>query len=282
MNSCYGKLAQSVGNALFQSWIWAGMITSGCRAQILQMMGMHEDMSNLLMIATDGIVTREKLNPPKPLPTGTGIGIPTLNKKTGEYESISKPLGGWENKPSPNGMFMARPGIYFPLAPTENEIAQVRARGLGRGVVLDNWESIIAAWERDGVNAIARVPDVSRFCGGKTSISRSGNEKVGYRYKRAGTNINQLSLFTGERGNKPAYGQWIKRKVEMSFNPLPKRAGVNPDGLTLTLRKFPRTQESVPYNRATMMAEGESVELQALKDEMAEQPDFDYCDDEVG
>ena len=51
-NSCYGKLAQSVGGTPpFQSWIWAGMITSGCRAQILEMMALHKNLDNLLSIA---------------------------------------------------------------------------------------------------------------------------------------------------------------------------------------------------------------------------------------
>lgn len=263
MNSCYGKLAQSVGNAVFNSWIWAGMITSGCRAQILHMMGMHKDMSNLLMVATDGILTREILKPPAPLPTGTS-GLVADKKKDGTIQMISKPLGGWEHKPSDKGMFIARPGIYFPLNPTEDEIASIRARGVGRGVVLESWRKIIDAWETNGVNGTATVANVSRFCGGKTSISVSRN---GTRYKRA-----------AGKGSRPAYGQWISRKVELSFNPMPKRDRVYEDGLSLELRKFPLDQTSRPYDRATMMHAKEAMELQAAKQELMEQPDGDLTE----
>ncbi len=250
MNSCYGKLAQSIGNALFQSWIWAGMITSGCRAQILHMMGLHKDMSNLLMVATDGILTRETLIPPEPLPTGTG--------------ATGKPLGGWERKPSDKGMFIARPGIYFPMHPTEEEIASVRARGVGRSVVLKSWETIIDAWEKGGVDGCATVANVSRFCGAKTSISISDS---GRKFKRA-----------KGKGSKPAYGQWISRKVELSFNPLPKRERVNPDGLTLALRRFPKDLASVPYDRAMMMKSKDALEMRAAAQELIEQPDGDLTE----
>ena len=122
MNSIYGKLAQSVGNAQFQSWVWAGVITSGCRAQITGMLALHKDRRNMLMTATDGIYTREKLVTPVPLDTGT---FHAKNEK-GEL----KPLGAWEEKYVPQGVFVARPGIYFPRNPTAAELKEVRGRGL--------------------------------------------------------------------------------------------------------------------------------------------------------
>jgi hypothetical protein len=257
MNSCYGKLAQSVGNALFNSWIWAGMITSGCRAQILQMMGMHKDMSNLLMVATDGILTREKLTPPIPLETGTG--------------DTGKPLGGWEGKHSEKGVFLARPGIYFPLEPTIEDIASVRARGVGRGVILESWKAIVDTWRRDGINGVARAPNVTRFCGAKTSISRSGDGSI---YKRANGTPERLN--SNGRNVTPAYGQWVEREVSLTFNPLPKRASLNPDGLTLALRRFPKDKESKPYKRALISPEAKEMMAAAL--EMSEQPDCDLTD----
>jgi hypothetical protein len=254
-NSCYGKLAQSVGNALFQSWIWAGMITSGCRAQLLDVLGMHKDPANCLMFATDGILTRERgLKLPQPLPTKT--------------EASGKPLGGWERKDCPKGVFIARPGIYFPLEPTIEEIKQVRARGVGRSVVLEHWRLILDAWEKDGVNAVATVANVSRFCGAKTSISCSVG---GTRFKRA----NGI-------GTKPSYGQWKSREVALTFNPLPKRECVNPDGLTLALRKFPSIQMSVPYNKAVGQKSKEAKEMQVAAQELAEQPDGDLTVYEEG
>lgn len=254
VNSVYGKLAQSVGNALFNSWIWAGMITSGCRAQALDALALHKDRANLLMVATDGIFTRERLNLPIPLDTGTADAV------TPEGKKANKPLGGWEEKVIDKGIFVARPGIYFPLNPTSAEVKDVRGRGVGKGVVLENWQRIIDAWESQGVNGVAEVANVQRFCGAKTSVHFS----KGKGYTRA----------AWTDGMRPHYGDWIVRKVEMSFNPLPKREGVNPDGVTLKLRSFPKHLLSAPYDRAMLSAEAE--ELKAAMEEMAEQPDGDF------
>lgn len=258
MNSCYGKLAQSVGNALFNSWIWAGMITSKCRAQILDVMGLHKDKRNLLMIATDGIYTRERgILAPAPLPTKTDGLFP--NDK-GVLQS--KPLGGWERKAADKGVFVARPGIYFPLEPTDEEIKSVRARGVGRSVVLESWKVIVDAWEKEGITGVARVGNVNRFCGGKTSISVSERKGEAI-YKRA----------KSANPAKPTYGQWVKREVALTFDPIPKRECLNPDGVTLKLRSFPKDLVSVPYKRAVGGMSKEALLMKAATDEMMEQPD---------
>lgn len=283
MNSCYGKLAQTLGSAKFNNWIWAGMITSGCRAQLLHMLWLHDDPANCFMMATDGMLTREILTPPQPMETGTGV------QKNDKGKLV--PLGGWEHKDAEKGVFIARPGIYFPLEPTDEEIGAIRARGVGRSVVLKSWPVLIEAWERRGASEgpyppnvdakgrfeyrgpIAKMPDVQRFCGAKTSISMSIR---GPRYKRA------MGM-----GHAPAYGQWIVRPVEMSFNPLPKRARVNDDGLTLELRKFSTSQESEPYHKA-LRRKGEKGPEGAISEdtkmmkmaaqEALEQPDSEYGD----
>lgn len=276
MNSCYGKLAQSLGAALFNNWIWAGMVTSGTRAQLLTMLGMHDDFWNMLMLATDGVVTREHLTPPVPLPTKTDM--PYMKKG----KLVSTPLGGWEHKDAPRGMFIARPGIYFPLEPTQEEIDAIRARGVGRSVVLKHWPKLVETWERDGVTGKAVMPNVTRFCGIKTSISVSQKGTV---YKRA-------------RGaeDENSYGQWVERKVEMGFNPLPKRERVRADGRTLELRRFPATLRSVPYERAMrekdengrwIVRKAERVSTDTLmmrlaEIEASEQPDISLEEYELG
>lgn len=68
LNSIYGKTAQSVGITInkdgsyklpkFQSFIWAGMITSGCRAMILDAIMQSDTVS----IATDGILSRTPID----------------------------------------------------------------------------------------------------------------------------------------------------------------------------------------------------------------------------
>lgn len=243
-NSCYGKLAQSIGNGKFQSWIWAGIITSGCRAQILEVMALHQDKANILMIATDGVQSREKLVMPAPLDTGTA--------------STGKPLGGWEtDELRGDGVFYARPGIYFPINPTPKQLKKVKARGVGKGVVLEHWRDIVESWYKDNINNAVRIAEVTRFHGAKTSISK---DEFGY-----------------TRSDK--YGQWNTRPVDMGFNPLPKRQGINTDGTTLTLRRLSQKLKSTPYKKAVLGSEARLAKI--LQQEMLEQPEYDFSEYEV-
>ena len=103
LNSMYGKLSQSVGRPQFRSLIWAGMITSGTRAAILDVLAPSQD--DVLAIATDGIyATRELALPDAPI-------------------SGSR-LGTWEAKTHGDTVFL-RPGIYW----SKNE--DPKARGVG-------------------------------------------------------------------------------------------------------------------------------------------------------
>lgn len=247
-NSCYGKLAQSVGNAPFNSWIWAGMITSGCRAQILELLALHNDPRNMLMVATDGVFTLEALDPPVPKDTGTA--------ETG------KPLGGWEEKIHGRGLFLARPGIYFPIDPTEEEVKAVRGRGIGKSVVLNFWKRIVDAYEAHGTSRTVQIAKVVRFCGAKSSITKSGPEK--------------FPIFRRADGTKSSvkYGQWIEREVEMSFSPMPKRERVARDKRSLVLRGISDdAPASWPYTKA--LVSQEAAAMRAHQDELDEQPEHD-------
>lgn len=102
LNSLYGKLAQTIGRAQFASRVWAGMITSGTRAEILRLMLRHKSLDNILMIATDGLFSTERL---------------TVDKEI--------VLGGWE-RAEHDSITLVRPGIYW-LGEKK-----LRARGLGR------------------------------------------------------------------------------------------------------------------------------------------------------
>lgn len=256
-NSCYGKLAQSVGNAIFNSWLWAALITSGTRAQLLELIGLHHRRRNALMTATDGLATIEDLDCPKPKETGTDRIV--IDQSSGKEKYA--PLGGWEKKSFPQGMFFARPGVYFPLNPTKQDIKDVRGRGVGKGVILENWQRIMKAWPVANLHDTIAVSNVSRFCGAKSSISRSGIPG-NFKYKRAnGT------------GSQPRYGQWITRKVEMSFEPLPKRGGVEKDGKRLIVRRLPFGVESTPYDNCTWNEETDSLKM--AEQELLEQPDGD-------
>lgn len=265
MNSGYGILAQSVGHAPFQSWLLAGMITSGTRANCLAMLNAHRNMANVLMIATDGIVTREKVKPPSAKPTGTDV---LINEKG---DKVDKALGSWEKKVIPQGYFLARPGIYFPLNPKEDDIKAVKARGVGKSVILryaqeiqEQWE-VIKYWDLSSPYATLKLPDIDRFCGAKTSI-------------HVGWGILGSSRFTRANGdnNRPNYGQWIKRQVYMSFNPWPKRERVREDG-SLVCRRV--KGESLPYNRAVSRVE--NADIIAHANMLGEQPDFDVWEENL-
>lgn len=249
VNAVYGKLAQSRGtNPPFQSWIWAGMITAGTRAAILDIMAMHKDRRNLYMIATDGIYTAENFPTTAPKDTGT---------YTAEHK---KPLGGWETKPIKGDMFAARPGIYYPLNPTKDEIKEIRARGVGRGVVLEYWQKIMDAWLA-GERKVT-VGNVVRFQGAKSSIGRYVNPEGNPHFI--------YTRFPDEKTGIPRYGQWTVRQVDMTFNPLPKRQRINADG-SLAMRHMPQDLESHPYDRSLLSMEARLLKLNMI--EALEQPD---------
>lgn len=276
-NSCAGKTVQSVGNGPFKNWVWGGNINSGTRAQVLTCLGLHKDPQNMLMVATDGFVSLEDIECPAPIDTDTNHWH--LDKGT----MVRKPLGGWEKKDSERGIFIARAGVYFPLNPSLDDVQTVRGRGVGRGVILENWERIVDRFEswdkkpipgkRDGYDLqgwpLVHVANVSRFCGAKSSITRSLVDGK-YQYHRARGDHYQKA--------EPHYGQWVTRQVAMSFNPKPKREShsLGEDGRSLELRKFPEHVMSTAYDKALVSEEARQLLLMAL--EANEQPDADLAD----
>lgn len=90
INSLYGKMAQSIGAAPWANPVYASLITSGCRAMIID--AYQEDPGACVMIATDGIFMT------KPVTT------------VREHETD---LGAWEMTRHDNGIFIVQPGIYF-------------------------------------------------------------------------------------------------------------------------------------------------------------------------
>lgn len=248
-NAIYGKLAQSRGaKPPFQSWIWAGMVTAGTRAEILLMLAKHKDRRKMLMVATDGIYTLEDF--PATLPRDTGTN-------TAEHR---KPLGGWETKRIDSDVFAARPGIYYPMNPTPEEIGAVRARGIGRGVILEYWRAVVEAWQ-EGKDKVT-IGKVTRFNGAKSSIGRIVDPENPKRYL--------YTRFIDEKTGKPRYGQWCNRPVDMTFNPMPKRSRINVDS-SLAIRYLDDEDESHPYDRSLLSMEARLLKLNLI--EALEQPD---------
>lgn len=90
-NSGYGKFAQSIGQAPYGNWIYASLITAGCRSMILDAITKHPNgTKSVLMVATDGIFFDS------PHPT-----LP-----------ISKNLGDWDYSERQN-LTLFKPGVYW-------------------------------------------------------------------------------------------------------------------------------------------------------------------------
>lgn len=237
-NSLYGKTAQTVGRKPpFRCPIWASMITSGCRAQLLDLMMQASSPDKILGVATDSVFSTERLTPPTPVDTGT-------------QNSYGKPeLGAWEEKIYPAGLFLVRPGIYFPL---DDSQANVRARGIGREALFRTKGDIISAFERG--ESVVNVNQVARFNGAKTCVYKVPSKSGPTEYRRS-----------------PTYGEWDEKVLRVSFDPMPKRERILPDGSLLT-RDFAGDLESVPYGRA-LVRDSETLALIQADLEASEQPD---------
>lgn len=88
LNSLYGKTAQSVGEARFKSWTWAGLITAHARARIADGIAAVGD-ENVRMVMTDGLWSAA------PLPRAM----------------LSNDLGGWTREEEKR-LAVLEPGIY--------------------------------------------------------------------------------------------------------------------------------------------------------------------------
>lgn len=148
VNSVYGKVAQSIGKPQFASRVWAGMITSGTRAQLLGLISAHRDERNVIAVATDGIYTTEEIDlPPWPM--------------------VDLPLGSWETKRI-GAMTFVRPGIYYSH---EEDASTVRARGLGRRIVAAQRDAISRAIERGDARALLGTQPA--FGGARVTVYRT-------------------------------------------------------------------------------------------------------------
>lgn len=145
-NSCYGKIAQSIGYAPWANPVWAGLITAGCRAMLID--AYQQARASVYMLATDGLFT------------GTELQLP-----------VSKSLGEWECTVHEEGMFIVQPGIYF-----LGRSGEVKTRGVERGRIYDMRDIFEVQWEKfissHGVDHTVSVPVVN-FITAKQAIARN-------------------------------------------------------------------------------------------------------------
>jgi hypothetical protein len=144
-NSIYGKTAQSIGYAPYANPIWAGLITAGCRAKIIE--AYSQDPMNCYMIATDGIFV------------GAPLDLPVSNK-----------LGEWEMTKHDGGIFIVQPGIYYVSG------GDVKTRGVERGRINKRRVDFEEAWQRflssGGEDHTVSIP-VDNFITGKQALARN-------------------------------------------------------------------------------------------------------------
>lgn len=196
LNSIYGKLAQAVGMPMFRSQIWAGMITSGCRAQLLGPIAAADNA--VLAVATDGIYSHEKLN---------------LN--------IGNQLGQWEEKRH-ESILLVRPGIYW----TDDD---VRSRGLPRPSIKNAQASIRDAIDQGLVEV--HLPDITQFGGAVAAIAvtTSGQYRRSKRYGQWFDRPARISLSPGPKRDE-GFALWELDDIEsMPFD----KAPLSPDAQLL-------------------------------------------------
>lgn len=266
MNAGYGKTSQRIGDdPPYKDMVWAGVTTATARGQLLEAIITTKDRWNIISVATDGIYSKVKLELSTPNDTGTF--------------DLKKPLGSWEYKEIPEGVFFVKPGLYFRLK-AKNQKDVVKARGLGRKELYDQRDKLLASfreWNRRDFKYHVKFKS-RRFYGAKHSVLAQAGctgcdrywsgipEKPCPTCGKPGNTLSTGFLETPE--GDVAYGRWLERTVEMNFNPLPKREFVM-KGDRLRIRDA-GGQVSMPYTGRTT-PEGEAARLE--REFMEEQPD---------
>ena len=288
MNSTYGKTCQSQGeNPPYQQFVWAGLTTSHCRAQLLDGIAAAHDPWDVVQVATDGLFSRVPLRLPEPNDTGSSKvhGPDDAKCDCGDViwsdpkckRHIQKPLGGWEEKVYDHGIFIVRPGAYFPLGvdektETDTDREAVRARGVGRRSMASSraylemrWRS----WQDTGVYPPPyKFDSVPIFIGFKGGIKARPVGKLRSRNPGDPVKVKRTKMF----------GRWLKREQQLSFVAWPKRAAQMPlEGSRLAPWVDPPDGESrsQPYGPAIGMPRILSADARALMQaeiELLDQP----------
>jgi hypothetical protein len=188
LSSLYGKFAQSVGKAAYGNPVYAGLITSLVRAQMMEIVNSGVQV---VMIATDGIYTLDI--PP---------GIDYVEADTGQAQ-----LGQWEHLELPD-MFIAKPGHYW------SSSEKVKTRGIS----FKSFQPFITGYlygGRDGSQCdrrdcnnephthVERYADVFARDGWEARVTVSYHTFVGYR----------LAVHRNDPG---VFCQWVKETAYSS------------------------------------------------------------------
>ena len=295
-NAGYGVCAQSIGDdPPFQQWAWAGVITATTRSQFLECCRSAGDPWNLLTVATDGVTGVEDFKVPQPHETGTrGCRAPASEKfPDGE---IKQPLGGWESEDIPEGMFIAKPGMYFRL---NTDVKKLRARGIGRKELFENKDRLIQSfldWDREDFTFRVEVKS-RRFFGARSTIyARSRCDKCGVSWAGVPEKLcpkcesvggsfeakrqTQITDITRrDEGRVDVYGTWGERLINIKFDPYPKRERLVGSGESSRL--FVRDVDGATSMAYQGQLTPQVMDLAAEQEMVMEQPDLDDTLEEI-
>jgi hypothetical protein len=222
MNSCYGKLAQSVGDPEYSNPIWASFITAWCRTQINEAIHtlpccQHESNNipcgqDVYMIATDAIFTRDYSD------GRTSEGYKGLNLVSQLNEGSE--LGQWTREVHDAGLFIIQPGLYFDPSASE---AKFKTRGVPKRLVVE--------YKQQFMDAFARMRDSHRIMDGDVLLPMTlfiGIRQALHRHslKLLGQFVPYTDPITKEPGRRTSFDWKTKRRPQPMSDPL---EGLDPD-----------------------------------------------------
>lgn len=156
LNSLYGKMAQGIGwegkRPPYQSYVWAGIITAGTRAMILD--AIRQNPRSVLSVATDGILSLAPLD----LDVGEKLGewdyarydetlliMPGVYRHTLDGKPVHKTRGFGLHEVGGNFDALAERFRELPASGTYRYPA-TRFVGLGGALHLTGWQDYYARW----------------------------------------------------------------------------------------------------------------------------------------
>lgn len=145
-NSIYGKFAQSIGAARYGNPIYASLITSGCRIQILDAIRTHpQGKEAVAMIATDAVFFLTE--------------HPKLEKM------INEKLGNWERTVHEE-LTLFKPGVYWNAQTLkdldlENPDLSFKARGVNAKSFAKELRGLAATFRSWQLGKIRKIPETT-------------------------------------------------------------------------------------------------------------------------
>lgn len=231
MNSCYGKIAQTVGRPVYANHVMASFITAWVRAEMMR--NVHRVScergltcgENVVMVATDALFVKNI-------------------EATAIFPHAGKVLGGWETETYQHGMFTVMPGVYFK---DQTGAYTPKSRGMPAAVLNEHLEELKACWAdvyRKGdcfTQTYITVP-WTRFVGLKEAVHRG-----------SARNLGEFLALGGDEGRKVGF-DWHNKRGE-PYGKKYKRGTPSRRLSAKNLESCGIDVDSVPYGKAVPLSE---------------------------